>query len=37
MEFYVAIKKDDASLYILIWKDINDLAIRKNRLQNTLL
>lgn len=31
MEFYVAIKKDDASLYILIWKDIHDLAISKKK------
>lgn len=36
MEFYIAIKKDDA-LYVLTWKDIHDLVIsRKNRLQNTM-
>lgn len=31
MEFYVAIKKYDALLYIFIWKDIHDLAISKKK------
>lgn len=31
MEFYVAIKKDDALLYVLTWKDIHDLVISRKK------